>query len=504
MRMTIPEKLEGTVSKYPDDIAVIFNDLRITYRSLNEMVNKLANGLRSLEVKKEDKIAIIFPNCPQFIISYLAIVKLGATVVPINFLFKAEEVSYILDNSDAKILITLSNFKDLAAGLSSKIKSIKKVIISSKEKVEGDLLHFEKILQEQPSEIKPVDINPVEDVASILYTSGTTGKPKGAMLTHKNLVFDTESCIEAIKVTPADRFICVLPLFHSFAATVCMLIPLFLGESTMLITRFVPKEVLGKIAAERASIFVGVPSMYMVWANMEPPDLDLSSWRLAISSGAPMPVEVLKRFEEKYQIKIYEGDGPTECSPVTSINPIGGIRKIGSIGLPIRGVQMKIADDNDNEVTRGEVGEIVVKGDNVMKGYYKNPEATAEAIKDGWFHTGDLGKEDEDGYFYIVDRKKDRIIVGGLNVYPREVEEVLHQHPKIAEVAVIGVPDELRGEMVKALIVLKPDETATPLEVIKYCRDRLASFKVPRQMEFRDELPKGPTGKILKRALREK
>ncbi len=502
--MTIPEKLERAVSKYPDDIAVIFNDLRITYRSLNEMVNKLANGLRSLGVKKEDKVAIIFPNCPQFIISYLAIVKLGATVVPINFLFKAEEVSYILDNSDAEILITLSNFKDLAVGLSSKIKSIKKVIISSKEKMEGDLLHFEKILQEQPSEIKPVDINPAEDVASILYTSGTTGKPKGAMLTHKNLVFDTESCIEAIKVTPADRFICVLPLFHSFAATVCMLIPLLSGGSTILIPRFVPKEVLGKIAAEGASIFIGVPSMYAVWANMKPPDLDLSSWRLAISGGAPMPVEVLKRFEEKYPVKIYEGDGPTECSPVTSVNPIDGIRKIGSIGLPIKGVQMKIVDDNDNEVTRGEVGEIVVKGDNVMKGYYKNPEATAEAIKNGWFHTGDLGKEDEDGYFYIVDRKKDMIIVGGLNVYPREVEEVLYQHPKIAEAAVIGIPEELRGEMVKALIVLKPDETATPLEVIKYCRDRLASFKVPRQVEFRDELPKGPTGKILKRALREK
>ncbi|HDM37808.1 MAG TPA: long-chain fatty acid--CoA ligase [Candidatus Omnitrophica bacterium] len=500
--MALGEIVNISAEKYPDKEAVFFEQESLTYQRLGESINKLANSLIRLGVKKGMRVGLLLPNSISFVVAYLGIVKCGAIVVPLNTLFKAEELKYILEDSGASFLITSSYFLPVIEKIVFKINSLNNIVMIGEVK-EG-FISFAELLNKGEDISPSVVINDTEDIAAILYTSGTTGKPKGAMLTHSNLLSNVSSIYEALKCNDKDRFLCVLPLFHSFAATVCMLESLYAGGSMVIMSRFNPEEVLRTIANKKVTIFAGVPSMYAVWASMPKLSLDFSSWRLCISGGAALPQEVMRRFEEKYPVLIYEGDGPTECSPATSFNPIDGKRKPGSIGLPIPKVQMKIVDDNDNDLGPHQTGEIVVKGPNVMKGYWNLPEETHQALKGGWFHTGDIGEVDEEGYFYITDRKKDMIIVGGMNVYPREVEEVLYRHPKVKEAAVIGIKDELRGEIPKAFVVLKDsEEKITEREIINFCRERLAKFKVPRVVEFKESLPKTATGKILKRALRE-
>ena len=502
--MILGEMLAKSAISNPEKPVIIFQGEKITYQELDRQVQALANGLRNLGVIRGDKIGLLMTNSPQFVISYFAVATLGAIVVPLNTMFKGEELTYILKDAQAKLLITMQNFAKIAVELSDKVPELENIIIYGQGEA-NNFISLETLIQQEVEQEVEGEAKP-EDIAVYLYTSGTTGHPKGAMLSHHNLISNVESTLEALQVGPEETYLCVLPLFHTLAATICMLMPIYIGSGVTIQESFTPHGVLKALSEDQVSIFVGVPSIYVVLLNVDFPEgqYDLRNLRVCLCGGASLPLEVIKRFEEKYQGKarIIEGYGLSESSPVVSINLVVGQRKEGSIGLPIPKVEVKIFNEEDQELPVNQVGEIVVRGPNVMAGYYNLPEATVEALRGGWLHTGDLGKIDEDGYIYIVDRKKDLVIVGGLNVYPREVEEVLYTHPAVAEAAVIGFVDKLRGEAVKAVVALKPGQEVAEKELLKYCRERLAAFKVPRIIEFVESLPKTSNGKILKRALK--
>jgi long-chain acyl-CoA synthetase len=499
--MNLFEVLLQTTQRKPDQTALIFRDQSIPYGHLLAAVSGVAKGFKELGVEKGDRVAILLPNVPQFVMAYYACQALGAIAVPANPLLKPDELRYIYNDAGVKAAVTIPPLAEVLQAVKPQVASLQHLLMAGGEA--PGFLSFDAMWQQSAPVPTPPELNPREHPAVFLYTSGTTGFPKGCMLSHRNLIANCESCVPVLEMSPQDNFLTVLPLFHSFAGTVCMHLSIYVGCTSTLLERFVPEGVLEAIEKHRCTIFPAVPTMFAAILHLPlPREYDLSSLRVCVSGGAPMPVAVMQAFEKRFNVVILEGDGPTECSPVTAVNPLKGVRKPGSIGLPIPGVEMKIFDDNDQEVPVGELGEIVVRGENVMLGYYNLPEATAEAMRSGWYHTGDIGKVDEDGYFYIVDRKKDMIIVGGLNVYPREVEEVLHTHPAVAEAAVVGEYDELRGEAPVAFVVLKPDAQATERELIRYCRERLANFKVPRRVEFRESLPKIGAGKVLKRLLR--
>ncbi|MCS6843323.1 MAG: long-chain fatty acid--CoA ligase [Caldilineales bacterium] len=511
--------LESSAQKYPSHLAVIFNETRLTYAQLNGAANQLANGLRALGVKRGDKVALSCPNIPYFPIAYYAILKVGATVVPFNVLFKPREVAYHLKDSDAVAMIVFEGTPELPmaqmalAGF-QEVPTCRHLIVATANPaapppVEGEgVTTLGRVMAGQPPVFDTVQTMP-DDTAVILYTSGTTGSPKGAELTHANMVLNAIATRDMVNFHRDDVALTVLPLFHSFGQTVLMNTAFTCGATITLLPRFTPDAVLGIMQRDGVTIFAGVPTMY--WALMNYPDaekFDLakirSTLRLAVSGGAALPLEVLKGFEARFEVPILEGYGLSETSPVACFNQLDRPRKPGSIGQPIWLTEMRVVDPADPEhkpLPPGQVGEVVIRGHQVMKGYYKRPEATAEAIRNDWFHSGDLGKTDEEGYFYIVDRLKEMIIRGGFNVYPRELEEYLMTHPKVSLVAVKGVPDEKLGEEVKAYIVLKPGETATAEEILEYARQGLASYKYPRYIEFRSSLPMTATGKILKREL---
>ncbi len=493
--MNLAAGLVENARKNPEKTAIFFAGDRITYRELDNASNALAHKLVSMGVKPGTHVGLLLFNTPNNPIAYHAIIKAGGTVVPMNFLFKPYELSYLFDHSDISVLIYEPQLEEL-------VKSTLEISQNRPALLRSD--RFPEIFASESKELYLVDREP-DDVAAILYTSGTTGRPKGAMLTHRNLTSNVESVIDGIKATPDDVFVLVFPLFHSFGITVGMLSPLTLGATIALLPRFMPDTLLQTFEIAGGTIFMGVPSMFAVLSDVpDPHKWDLSSWRFSISGGAPMPLAVMEAFENKYHVLIYEGDGPTECSPVTAVNPVGGKRKPGSIGLPVKDVEMQIADDEGNFLPPETLGEIVVKGPNVMKGYYKDSEATKAVFFGEYFRTGDIGKVDEDGYFYILDRKKDMIIFDGLNIYPREIEELLFAHPAIKETAIIGVPHRLHGEIPRAYIVLNEGHHLTKKEVLEYLRTKIARFKLPREVVFVKELPRTATGKIAKRALRQK
>ncbi|MBF7083856.1 long-chain fatty acid--CoA ligase [Desulfallas sp. Bu1-1] len=499
--MTILEIFQKGGKNRLNHPAILEQQKATTYRELYEIVNKLSNGLSLLGVKKGSKVALYLPNTREFIQSYYAVLQLGAVVVPINVLLRSEEINYIASHSDTEVVITSSeHYPEVEKGLKG-LKGVKHAIVSGLDK-EG-IVNFEKLVSESPDSSFQYKVED-DDVAVIIYTSGTTGKPKGAMLTHNNISSNVVTFNDIMRGTPDDKMITVLPLAHIFGQTCVMNTCIYNGGTLILHQRFEPVEIMKSIQNNKATVFTGVPTMYSYIINH--PDAlkyDLRSLRLSISGGAPIPVEVLNKFESMYNCVIIEGYGLSETSPVNAFNTIEGPRKPASTGIAINGVEVKIFDEQDNEVPTGVVGEIVVKGPNVMKGYYKDPEATALAMRGGWFHTGDMAYKDEDGHIFIVDRKKDMILKSGYNVYPREVEEVLYTNPKVAGAAVIGVPDELKGEEVKAFVVLKEGETATEEEIRQYCRSKIAPYKTPRYIEFLDALPMGSTGKILRRQLRD-
>jgi len=503
--MTLGEMITRVQRENPEKVAIKFKDREWTYQDLEVQTNKIANGLKKLGVGKGDRVGLLMLNSPYFIVAYFGIAKLGAIVVPINVMFKGPEITYLLNDSKAVTLITSPVFMPVAGEIRERLETVKHVIVQDvgQENNFAGCVSMAGLLEDESGEFSPdYGISP-EDTAVFLYTSGTTGNPKGAMLTHSNLISNAAGTAAVTESTGDDITLCMLPMFHSFAWTCCVSLPIYCGGKIVILESFVPQVVLKTLIEEKITINAGVPTMYNVLLQV--PDInpaDFVNIRLSYSGGAALPGEVLKKFDEKYGIKILEGYGLSECSPVCTVNPYLGARKAGSIGVPLPEVECRIVDDSGNDLPRNTPGELLFKGPNVMKGYYNLPEATAETLRDGWIYTGDVGYMDDDGYIFIIDRKKDLIIVGGLNVYPREIEEVLYTCPKVAEAAVIGVMDSLRGETVKAVVALKQGETATEREIIKYCQERLANYKLPKVVEFVEALPKTSTGKILKRALK--
>jgi long-chain acyl-CoA synthetase len=502
---------------YPTHPALIFRDQPTSYGELAVIVRRLAAGLADLGVGPGDRVALLLPNCPPFIYGYYAVAQLGAVVVPANPLLKPAELAYIYRDAGVKLVITAGPLLPGVEAARGELPELRHVVSitppaelpdpSLAERIQGfTTLHAllakgaEIVASGRETAPPGIDENAC---AVIMYTSGTTGHPKGAMLSHRNLTRNVEQVLAALEFSPKDCLLTLLPLFHAFSGTVCLNTTLGAGATSVLLESFAPGRTLEALERHRITIFPCVPAIFnALLAHTPEREYDLSGLRMLVSGGAPLPETTLKALEARFRIPVLEGDGPTECSPVTSVNPEHGVRKVGSVGPPLPGVEIAIFDDEDRPLPVDTVGEIVVRGDNVMLGYLNQPEATAEAMRSGWYHTGDLGKIDADGYVFIVDRKKDMIISAGLNVYPREVEEALLQHPAVADVAVIGEPDALRGEEVVAVVVLRPETAATERDLIRFCRERLADYKIPRRVLFRETLPRGGTGKVVKRLLK--
>ena len=479
----------------PDKTAIIFGDQRLSFAQLDDTVRAFANFLRGKGVKRGDKVILNTGNCPEFIYSYLGTVRNAAVIVPVNPAFTTPELSYIAKDSDAKFLLIKEEVL-LKSGYTEEALSelLELTVFSLNEKL------MEEIMNSSRDDFDFV--TSIHDVSTFLYTSGTTGHPKAAMLTHSNLITNAWQTMVAFEVVHEDIFMCVLPMFHVLACTICVLLPLYVGATSVIVEAFQPKAVINSLLENDVTLFTGVPAMYNVLVDTAKDNITFPKLRLAASGGSSLPLEVYHK--TKKLLPIVEGYGLTEASPATNFNPPSGIQKPGSVGPAFPKVEVMIVDENDKELPVGEVGELLIRGPNVMKGYYKKEKESAETLRNGWLHTGDLAKMDEDKYVYIVDRKKDMVIVSGLNVYPREVEEALYQHPKVRDAAVIGEEDELRGEAVIAYIVLREGETAHHREILRWLKERLALYKIPRRLVFVDQLPRTSSGKILKRLLREK
>jgi long-chain acyl-CoA synthetase len=487
--MNLASILTDSAQADPDHIALRLDDMEVSYGLLDEGSARIAALLADRGVEPGDRVGIMLPNVPYFGVCYYGVLRAGGVIVPMNVLLKRREVAFYLSDSGAKLLFAWDEDADAGA----QEAGTECIVVKPGE--------FEEMLADLEPRREVVDREP-DDTAVILYTSGTTGTPKGAELTHNNL---TENC----KIT-RDMFgiggdvvtLGALPLFHSFGQTCAMNATLAAGGTLSLIPRFDPGKALEIIERDKINLFQGVPTMYSAILHHEGRDkVDTSSLELCVSGGSAMPVELMRGFEDAFGCKILEGYGLSESSPVASFNRPDRERKPGSIGIPIEGVEMKVVDDDDNEVSQGDVGEIVIRGHNVMKGYWNKPDETGDTLRDGWLHTGDMAKVDEDGYFFIVDRKKDLIIRGGYNVYPREIEEVLYEHPAVREAAVIGIADDKLGEEVGAAVALKDGEDASEQELRDFVKEQVAAYKYPRRVWFVDDLPKGPTGKILKREI---
>ncbi|HEV2035944.1 MAG TPA: long-chain fatty acid--CoA ligase [Candidatus Dormibacteraeota bacterium] len=505
MSLNLALILRESAKKNPDHPAVILDSYRFTYGQLEALSNQVASTLKAAGLKKGDRVALMLPNVPQFPMAYFGILKAGGIVVPINVLSRAPEVSFFMGDSESRFLIVWEDFAAEAIKGIENLKGITTYVAlkpGSSAPPAGTKSFMELMAGEPKFDIEPTS---ADDTATILYTSGTTGKPKGAELTHSNLFMNCHFNSLVFNSTPADVTLCVLPMFHSFGQSSVMNVAIHVGSTLTLVPRFDTDKVLEVIQRDKVTVFPGVPTMFFALLHHPSADkYDTSSLRICVSGGASLPGEVMQAFEKKFGPTILEGYGLSETSPTATFNISAERRKFLSIGIPMFGVELKIFDESDKELPAGKdhVGEIVIRGHNVMKGYWKKPEATAEAFKGGWFHTGDLGYVDEQGYYFIVDRKKEMIIRGGFNVYPREVEEVIYAHPAVAEAAVIGVPDERLGEEVKAVVSLKPGAKATEADIIEFVKERLAAYKYPRTVQFVDTLPKGATGKILKKELK--
>jgi long-chain acyl-CoA synthetase len=493
MGLNLASIITETAAKTPEAVAVRLGPLELTYAELDDRSARLVTLLREKGLQQGDRVGVMLPNVLEFPTSYYGVLRAGGVVVPMNVLLKRREIAFYLEDSGAKLLLAWHGFaveaRDAAADAGAEL-------------IEVEPESFAELLGDREASVDLAETDE-EDTAVILYTSGTTGKPKGAELTHFNLSRNSDISARTTSNTKAgDVILGALPLFHSFGQTVSMNASLRMGATLTLLPKFDPGEALEIMQRDGVTHFYGVPTMYgALLHHPERESYDTSTLRICITGGASMPVEVLRGFEDAFGCELLEGYGLSETSPVASTNHPGRPRKPGSIGTPLEEVEMKVVDENDEEVPQGEVGEIVIRGHNVMKGYWQRPEATAEAMRGGWFHTGDMARVDEDGYFFIVDRKKDLIIRGGYNVYPREVEEVLYEHPKIREAAVVGVPHDEWGEEIGAACVLHEDEELKPEEVSEYVKERIAAYKYPRIVWFLDDLPKGPTGKILKREI---
>ncbi|GLR17326.1 long-chain-fatty-acid--CoA ligase [Portibacter lacus] len=506
--------LEDSARRYPSKDAFIFLDTHISFAQLNGAANQIANGLKAKGIKPGDKIALSCLNVPYFPMIYFGIMKAGAVVVPLSVLLKRDEVAYHLSDSDSKAYFCflgapgLPMLEEGYAGFQHASQCEHLFVITAKP---GDPSPIEGLstlgsLMKDQSPAFPTVSTSAEDTAVIIYTSGTTGKPKGAELTHSNLFLNAMISTGISDIALEDVQLIVLPLFHIFAMTCLMNAGVYKGATSVLLPRFDAEAVLDLMNKHKVSVFAGVPTMYWGLLNYENTKFDLGeiskNLRSCVSGGASLPIAVLEGFEEKFNVEIFEGYGMSEGSPVVTFNQKETGRKPGSVGTPVWGVEVKLVDADGKEVPVGEKGELIYKGHNVTKGYYKKPEANKVSLKDGWLYSGDVAVKDEDGFYYIVDRTKDMIIRGGLNVYPREVEEVIIKHDAVSLVAVIGVPDDQYGEEIKAFVVLNEGKNVTEDELRTYTKEHIAAYKYPRVIEFLDALPMSATGKILKKELR--
>ena len=512
--LNISAFLDNSADKYADKPAFTFMDTTLTFAQIQGASNQIANGLVAQGIKKGDKIALSCLNLPYFPMIYFGILKMGGVVVPLSVLLKEDEIQFHLENSDAKAYFCFEGTADLPMGqmgytaFNNSPKCMQFFNIMS---IPTNPSPFENIktlgllMHGMPTKFDTVSTS-AEDTAIIVYTSGTTGQPKGAELTHSNLVMNAMVCHDFIHIRSDDTQLIVLPLFHIFAMTVQMNLGIYRGAHSILLPRFDANDAYKLMVKYKVTVFAGVPTMYWGMINGMDESCDPSKitehLRLAVSGGAALPLAVLNDFKDKFDQKILEGYGMSEGSPVVTFNQPDIGMKAGSIGTPIWGVQVKLIDNEGNEVSTGEKGELLYKGHNVMKGYYNRPEANAETITDGWLHSGDIAIKDEGGFYFIVDRTKDMIIRGGLNVYPRQVEEVMIQHEAVSLVAVIGIPDERMGEEIKAFVVLNDSMSVSADELKAWTKERIASYKYPRKIEFIDALPMSATGKILKKELR--
>lgn len=504
--MVLNDLITSGNKSFPKRPALVYGKETLTYQKLESEISRLSAGLLESDVKFGDRIAIFLHNRPEFLVICFAILRLGAIPVPLNYLWKEEELSFVISDSGAKILFTESNLLKTGLNIRNHIPNLEKIVLVDHDTPppESVIAYRSLFRQEQK---KPFPITAGSDVAVLIYTSGTTGFPKGVMLTHDNLLANVESCRKAISLLSKDRFLCILPLFHSFAFTTCILIPLALGSTIFIASKGTPfRGLIAEIMRRRITVFIGIPDFYQIFGEIRIPFVTeillrfLNPIRLAISGAAPLSPKTLTGFEERFHIPLLEGYGLTEAAPVVTLNPAGK-RRAGSIGVPLPDVELKIVSESGEELPAGQVGELAVRGKNVMAGYFNRLEETREVIKNGWLLTGDLGKKDEEGYFFIVDRKKDMIDFRGLNIYPREVETVLYRHPDVKEAAVIGELTST-GEIPVAFIVLKEGKETRPKEILDFLRLYLATYKLPRRIIFKTDLPHTATGKISKRELK--
>jgi len=501
--VSVGDLVRDTARRIPDKTALIFHDQSIKYAEVDREIERAAAGFASLGIKRGDRVAVLVHNVPHFVYAYHGLLRAGAVMIPLNTMYTAEEVSYILADADARAVVVAEPFVGTVEGLRDTLPMLEHVIVAGSRAPIGAIT-WEQMLG-RGGEV-PMVAPGADDLAVIAYTSGTTGKPKGAMLTHGNLLANLDQMTQVALLAEGedDVVLLALPMFHIYALNVILGLTLRVGASAVLMERFDAVQSLDAIARHKVTVLFGAPPMFIAWLNMPGVErYDLSSVRVAVSGAAPLPGMVLEDFRRRLGVTIWEGYGLTETAPGVTSNAMGDQPKPSSIGKPLPGVEVRIVDAHGEDVEEGDPGEIIVRGPNVFQGYWRQDEASKEALADGWFHTGDVGYADADGFIFLVDRKKDLILVSGFNVYPREVEDALYRHPKVADVAVIGVPHPYTGEAVKAFVVLKPGESATEEDILDFSRTYLARFKLPGSVEFVSELPHLPTGKVLKRALRD-
>ncbi len=500
--MTLGETLERSAKRYPEKTAVVFEGRQVTYKTLNADANRLGRALHALGIEKEDKVGLLMPNCSEFIMGTFAALKAGAAFVPLNTSMQHRELTHVITHSDTKIILAAPPYDKLLTILRPQLPQIQHILTVDKNPEEEELISIPFLIESYDDDnLQPAAAS--DDLAVISYTSGTTGLSKGVMLSHNNILINAVSIGKAINIKHRDVHLTCLPLSHAFAMTAGVILPVFGGMTNVLLEDFLPQAVLQEINDWNVTFFIGVPAMYAALANMQRLEgYEVSQLRVALSNGAPLTQAAVDMFESKFSCKISEGYGLSECSPVVSINPLNH-RKIGSIGKPLDDrMTWKIVDDHGNDVPRNAIGELIVRGPNVMQGYYKNGEATQRTIRDGWLYTGDMVSMDDDGFVCIAARKQDMILVDGERVFPKEIEEVLIQHPVVQDAGVIGIEEPARDEASKAYIVPVHGVSVDKENILEFCRERLDPYKVPHAIEIIDFIPRSNTAEILRRVLR--
>jgi long-chain acyl-CoA synthetase len=483
--MNLGKLFEDACSTYRDNVAIVFEENRLTFGNFNRSVSSLANHLKALGIGKGDKVALMLPNVPEFPITYFACQKLGAVAVTLNVMSTSYELQYLLDNSDSKVLITAATSARRFEEIKDRLATCRHLLLTE---VDDGPMSMKNALEAGPFEFEPSDAAE-NDAAVMIYTSGLTGKPLGAVLTHGNLISQSSLLKILFAATQTDKALCLIPLFHSFGAVANMLNPLLIGACVVMLDAFSMESIFKTIESEKITYTAAVPRVFLGMLLQEGAGgFDVSSLKFCVTGGSAMPPAYMPQFEKKFKVRLREGYGLTEASPVCSVTRLGMAQKPGSIGIPIPGLEARIVDDGERDLARGEIGELLVRGPNVMKGYYKDEAATALVLRNGWLHTGDLALIDADGHIFLKGRKKRMIITSGFNVYPREVEIVLNMHPAVGDSKVIGKTDLMRGEIVKAFVVKKEGATADDKAILKHCRTYLSSYKIPREIEFVDRL----------------